>query len=194
MSRIAVLTNDLQRDLVDKNPERREAVAKATPGFVEFLNAMRDSSQLVVHLQLVNEPDDPNAERYDDFLPVQRGTTGGAVIADFLDPRDLVVEKTKDSGFFDTDLDATLRRHGVETVVVTGMQTQICVQTTAADAFFRGYSVWVPRDCVVSARDEDRDRALEWLEGYCATVSDAADIVSRVRSTGELPRKQIATP
>jgi nicotinamidase-related amidase len=194
MSKVAILTNDLQYDLVNKNSERQKAVADATPLFVEFLNAMRDSNQLVVHLQLINEPDDPNAERYDGYLPVQRDTEGAAIIADFLDPRDVVMEKTKDSGFFDTDLDAVLRGQGVETVVVTGMQTQICVQTTAADAFFRGYSVWVPRDGVVSARTEDKERALEWLEGYCATVSDAADIIERVRATGELPRKQIVTP
>ena len=191
---IAVLTNDLQHDLVNKNPERQKAVGESTPAFVKFLNAMRDHGQLVVHLQLVNEPDDPNAERYDGHLPVQRGTRGAEIISDFLDPRDLVMEKTKDSGFYETDLDETLRERGIETVIVTGMQTQICVQTTAADAFFRGYSIWVPRDCVVSAHDEDKERALQWLEGYCATVTDSADIVARLDAGEGLPRKAIKTP
>ncbi len=194
MSKIAVLTNDLQHDLVNKNPERQAAVAIATPAYVKFLEAMRDHDQLVVHLQLVNEPDDPNAERYNGHLPVQRGSQGAEIIPDFLDPRDIVMEKTKDSGFYETDLDQVLRAQEVDTVVITGMQTQICVQTTAADAFFRGYNIWVPRDCVVSANIEDKDRALEWLEGYCATVTDAADIVDRLNAGQGLPRKEIKTP
>lgn len=52
------------------------------------------------------------------------------------------------------------------------MQTQICVQTTAADAFFRGYNIWVPADCVVSARAEDKNRALEWLAGIPLIVDE----------------------
>lgn len=104
------------------------------------------------------------------------------------------MEKNKDSGFYETDLHDRLQNLGVETVIVTGMQSQICVQTTAADAFFRGYNVWVPSDCVVSARDHDRIRALEWLEGYCATVQTSSEIIGLLDETGELPRKVFLTP
>lgn len=194
MSEIAVLTNDLQYELVEKNPERIAAVKAAIPSFTRFLDAIRQHGHHVFHLQLVNDPDDPNAERYDGYLPVQKGTKGAEILQEFLAPPDVVVEKTKDSGFFETDLHDRLQALGVETVVVTGMQTQICVQTTAADAFFRGYGVWVPRDCVVSARVEDRDRALEWLEGYCATISDSEEIVKILDAEGHLPRKEIRTP
>ncbi len=194
MSKIAVLTNDLQYDLVEKNPERVAAVSAATSHFTEFLNETRKRGHHVFHLQLVNDPDDPNAERYYGHLPVQRGTHGADIISDFLDSEDVVMEKSKDSGFYETDLHDRLQALGVDTVIITGMQTQICVQTTAADAFFRGYSVWVPRDCVVSARPEDRDRALEWLEGYCATVSDSQEIVRILDVDGSLPRKEIKTP
>lgn len=195
MSKIAVLTNDLQYDLVEKNAERVAAVDTATPVFVSFLDAIRKAGDHVVHLQLVNNPDDLNAERYEGgYLPVQKGTHGAEIMSPFLAPEDIVMEKSKDSGFYETDLHERLQDLGVETVVVTGMQTQICVQTTAADAFFRGYNVWVPADCVVSAFPEDRDRALEWLAGYCATVSTSTEIVELIQTTGELPRKNIKTP
>jgi nicotinamidase-related amidase len=194
VSKIAVLTNDLQNDLVNKNPERVRAVAEATPRFAGFLAEMRRRGHLVVHCQLVNLPDDPNAERYDGYLPVQQGTEGAAILAAFLDDTDEVVEKNKDSAFYETDLHDRLQRRGVDTVVITGMQTQICVQTTAADAFFRGYNVWVPADCVVSAREEDRRRALEWLDGYCATVAPSEQILHVLDSAGSLPRKEVRTP
>jgi nicotinamidase-related amidase len=194
LSSIAVLTNDLQHDLVEKNLERIKAVEVATPGFAAFLQAIRERGQHVVHLQLINLPDDPNAERYDGFLPVQKGTRGAEILPAFLDRADLIVEKNKDSGFYETDLHQRLQELGVSTVVVTGMQTQICVQTTAADAFFRGYNVWVPADCVVSAREEDRVRALDWLGGYCATVSSSAEILGILADRGELPRKEVLIP
>ncbi|MFI0480781.1 isochorismatase family cysteine hydrolase [Actinomadura sp. 9N215] len=194
MSKIAVLTNDLQGDLVNKNDERKNAVEKATPGYVEFLRAMRARGHQVVHLQMINPPDDPVAERYNGFLPVQKGTEGAAILPEFLGEGDIVLEKNKDSGFYETDLHERLQNLWVDTVVVTGMQTQICVQTTAADAYFRNYKVWVPSDCVISARPEDTARALEWLDGYCATVAPSAEILKVLDAHGELPQKQIVSP
>lgn len=194
MKRIAVLTNDLQHDLVNKNPERIRAVEQATPGFTSFLDQMRQRNALIVHLQLINREDDPNAERYNGHLPVAKGSHGAAILPEFLAPTDVVLEKNKDSGFYETDLHERLQALAVDTVVITGMQTQICVQTTAADAFFRGYNVWVPEDCVVSALPEDKRRALEWLDGYCATVSDAGAILATIDELQHLPRKVVKTP
>lgn len=194
MKRIAVLTNDLQYDLVNKNPERIHAIKQATPSFTHFLEQMRQRNALIVHLQLINREDDPNAERYNGHLPVAKGSHGAEILSEFLAPADVVIEKNKDSGFYETDLHERLQALDVDTLVVTGMQTQICVQTTAADAFFRGYNVWVPEDCVVSARSEDKKRALEWLDGYCATVSDAQAILSTLDEVKHLPRKIIKTP
>jgi nicotinamidase-related amidase len=194
MSKIAVLTNDLQYDLVNKNEERQKAIAEATPAFSAFLNEMRKRGHIVAHLQLINRPDDEIAERYDGRLPAQKGTKGAEILPVFLDDSDVLVEKNKDSGFFETDLHERLQELGVGTVIVTGMQGQICVQTTAADAFFRGYNVWVPSDCVVSARDKDRIRALDWLDGYCATVAESEEILRLLDADGTLPRKVFKTP
>lgn len=194
MGNIAVLTNDLQYELVEKNQQRIDAVEACKDGFCAFLEKIREYGQHVVHLQLVNDPNDPNAERYGDHLPVQKGSRGAEVIEEFVKPNDIIMEKNKDSGFFETNLDEVLKEMGIDTVIITGMQTQICVQTTASDAFFRGYNVWVPEDGVVSARAEDKERALSWLDGYCATVTDTADIVSRIEKGEELPRKKVYIP
>lgn len=194
MSKIAVLTNDLQSDLVEKNQERIDAVDAATPAYSGFLTEMRERGHHIVHLQLVNLPDDPIAERYNGRLPVQQGTKGAEILPAFLGEGDILLEKNKDSGFYETDLHERLQDLGVETLIVTGMQSQICVQTTAADAFFRGYNVWVPSDCVVSAREHDRTRALEWLDGYCATVATSTEIVEILTAGKDLPRKEFYVP
>lgn len=194
MSKIAVLTNDLQYDMVHKNQERIDAVTEATPAFSGFLHEMRKRGHHIVHLQLINVPGDPNAELHNGRLPSQKGTPGADILPVFLEDTDILVEKNKDSGFYETDLHERLQALGVDTVLVTGMQGQICVQTTAADAFFRGYSIYIPSDCVVSAQEADKVRALDWLEGYCATVVDSAEILRLLDTEGHLPRKVVKTP
>lgn len=194
MSKIAILTSGMQYDIVGKNPERQAAIAAATPHVTGFLSAMRKRGYPVLHLQLLNEPDDPLAERYDGRIPALRGTEGADVIREFLDSDDIIQERSKDSGFYETDLHERLQAIGVETLILIGLQTQICIQTTAADAFFRGYIVGVPSDCVFSAIEADRLRALEWLEGYCATVADSEEIIRTLDENGGLPRKETKTP
>jgi nicotinamidase-related amidase len=194
MGKIAVLTNDLQGDVVHLTAERTAVMADAQPHYTAFLDEMRSRGHAVYHLQLINLPDDPNANRKaDGTLPLQRGTEGAAILGEFLAESDVVVEKNKDSGFYETELHDRLQEAGVDTVLVTGLQTQICVQTTAADAFFRGYNVWVASDCVVSDNPADRDRSLTWLSGYCAMVADSTEILETLDAKGELPRRVVKT-
>lgn len=187
MSRCAVLINDMQYDLVNKNEERKAAVDAFLPQMLDFLARARELDMPIVHLQLINREDDPKAERYDGWLPCTKGSAGARVLEELVDPRDLIVEKNKDSGFFETDLHERLQELGVDTVAITGMQTQICVQTTAADAFFRGYGVIVPPDAVVSAREEDKTRALDWLRSYCASIVDTEELLDAA-ARDELPQ------
>jgi len=92
------------------------------------------------------------------------GTPGAAVIGE-LEPAegDYVVPKRRYSGFYGTDLDALLRELKVDTVVLTGLHTNICVRHTAADAFQGGYAVVVPTDAVEALTEEDHEGGLEYL-------------------------------
>lgn len=99
MKKIAVLTNDLQYDLVEKNPERVAAVEAFKERFVSFMNNMREMGHIIVHLQLVNLPDDPNVERYNGFLPVQKGTHGAEIISEFCILRILWLKRIKTAVF-----------------------------------------------------------------------------------------------
>jgi nicotinamidase-related amidase len=192
MPNIAVLTNDLQYEIIDRMPGGRELAARVTPQFCVFLDAIRSLGHVVVHLQLINDPEDPQiARRFrNNPIPVIRGTPGSALIREFVHPSDVIIEKHRDSGFYETTLDQKLQELGVKTVVVTGIQTQICVQTTAADAFFRGYKVWVPEECVFSLKEEDKLRSLDWMKNYCAVVSPAVEIIQRLHQDNDLPARE----
>jgi ureidoacrylate peracid hydrolase len=61
---------------------------------------------------------------------------------------DDVIYKTRFSGFFETDLDARLRKLGVRHLVITGCTTSICVDSTVRDAMFRDYLCVLLADCM----------------------------------------------
>ncbi len=54
---------------------------------------------------------------------------------------DYIIEKTKPSGFYETNLEEILRRERITGVVISGYMTQMCCDTTAREAFHRGYYV-----------------------------------------------------
>ncbi|MBM7865558.1 isochorismatase family protein [Heliobacterium gestii] len=182
MERFAVLTNDLQYAAMNKHPERIEAVKKFLPHQIHFLKQARELSVPVIHLQLIKDGGEQN---WHDRQFV-RGAEGARIIDEVLDDSDIIVEKPKDSGFFHTNLDDVLKERNITTVIITGMQTQICVQTTAADAFFRGYKVIVPSDVVVSTKEMDTERALVWLEKYCARVLGSDQIIDLIQQEASL--------
>jgi len=110
------------------------------------------------------------------------GTEGAQVIPE-LDPKkdDTIVEKHVYSSFFETPLDSVLRSRKVDTVVLTGLHTHLCVRHTAADAFFRGYKILVPENGVDSFTAEDHESGLAYLkEYYAAQITDAAAILKEL--------------
>jgi nicotinamidase-related amidase len=186
MTGIAILTSDLQFAAANKHPARRRSVDAFLPTLIRFLDRGREVHVPVVHLQLVIPVGDRRSVGLPDELRFEKGSKGSQMLPEVLGPRDIVIEKPKDSGFFETTLDATLKSLGVETTILCGMQAQICIQTTAADAFFRGYNVVVASDGVASTVEEDMTRALAWMGGYCATIMTCAEIVAEL--TKEQPR------
>jgi len=88
---------------------------------------------------------------------------------------DTIIPKRRYSGFFQTDLDLHLRERKIETVIVTGVVTNICVRSTVNDAFFLGYQVIVPRDCVAATSPELQEAHLYDIDTHYGTVIDTVD-------------------
>jgi nicotinamidase-related amidase len=110
------------------------------------------------------------------------GTPGAQVVA-ALTPAagDLVLTKRFYSGFHETGLDASLRARGVDTVILTGVLTDICVRHTAADALYRGYRITVPPDAVEALDQEAHDGGLAYLRmAYAAELTPVAELVGPV--------------
>lgn len=89
----------------------------------------------------------------------------GQPIAELLRPAkdDYFVLKPKHSAFFSTSLDLLLRYLQVETVILTGMATNICVLFTANDAYMRDLHLVIPSDCVAANTAEESEFALRQM-------------------------------
>jgi ureidoacrylate peracid hydrolase len=110
----------------------------------------------------------------DRFAP---GSWGWQLVGAF-EPQDdeLVVRKPRYDAFLRTSLEDDLRTRGIETVVVTGVITNCCVDTTARSAFMRGFDVLVLQDCVGTFAEERdlHDAALRNLSLLFAVLGDSS--------------------
>ena len=97
------------------------------------------------------------------------------------EPDDPVVEKFGYGAFHNTHLDDLLRARRVESVLVTGTVTQICVDETARESFQRGYPTTIVADAVSSYMPDLHDATLKNFALKFGWVSTAAEVVSELR-------------
>jgi ureidoacrylate peracid hydrolase len=118
-------------------------------------------------------------KEFEKRVPHCRAGTWNAQIIDAMDvaPDELRIPKRRYSGFFGTDLDLRLREWGVQQVVVTGVVTNICVRSTVHDAYFLGYDVFVPEDCVSATSDREQASTLYDIDTHYGDVVTSRELL-----------------
>jgi len=71
-----------------------------------------------------------------------------------IEARDVVLAKKRYSAFFETDLDKILRSRGIQDLIISGVMTNLCCETTARDAFMRDYRVFFLIDGTATRKSE----------------------------------------
>ncbi len=96
----------------------------------------------------------------------EHGVAGGTRVFPEIEQAvsDITIPKRRYSGFFQTDLDLTLRELGVTTVIAVGADTNICVLHTLADAYFNNYASIVVTDATMTFLCGTQEGALEHCE------------------------------
>lgn len=100
----------------------------------------------------------------------QEGTAGGAYFGVAPAPGDIVVNKHRYSAFQGTDLELILRTHGVRTVVLTGVSTHVCVETSAREAFVRDFYTVVVGDGTAAYSVAEHETALKLIDRFFGEV------------------------
>ena len=109
------------------------------------------------------------------------GTWGAEIVDEIpVDETDIVISKRRYSGFFQTALDLNLRERGIDTVIVTGVVTNICVRSTVHDAFFLSYRVLVPEDLVMATSIQAQKVTLYDIETHYGDVTNLSELLAVV--------------
>lgn len=152
---VALLIIDMQNDFVKPGAILCVDGAMPTvPAIKELASFGREHGWKVIHVIRAHDPKGINvdAPRIPLFTDGKSGycvpgTEGGAIIEELTPVEgDYVITKTRNSGFFQTNLDQVLRRMGVKTVVLAGTQYPNCVRGTAADAMSYDYETVICTD------------------------------------------------
>src|SRR5436190_22037186 len=178
MSRALVVV-DIQNDYFPggANPLDRPEAAAANAR--SLLDAFRASGGRVVHVKHVW--DAPDA------LYLRPDTPGGEineVVAP--QPGEPVIEKAFPNSFLQTSLDRDLRAAGVDSLVVYGMMTSMCVDATVRAAVDLGYDVGVAHDACATMPLEFHGRRIEAPDVHAAFLAALADGYAVVGSAAEL--------
>jgi nicotinamidase-related amidase len=118
---------------------------------VHQVTSYRDAEEISANPFWRTRAEDPTATRKNVMRHNIIGSPGCTVMPQLLDSRDFIVNtKKRYDCFLGTDLDFLLRSHGVNTLLITGVNTNSCVLATTTAANVRDYAVIVIEDCVDS--------------------------------------------
>ncbi|MBM2838288.1 MAG: isochorismatase hydrolase [Deltaproteobacteria bacterium] len=140
-------------------PDTREII----PNIEREIDKARGKGYPVIYVCDSHAPDDREFQIWPRHCV--KGTKGAQVVDELKpEPKDIVVEKTTYSGFFNTRLEEVLKSLGTTELIITGCVTNICILYTSSDAVLIGFSVTVLKDCVAGLNKEDHEFALRQME------------------------------
>jgi ureidoacrylate peracid hydrolase len=184
--RTALINVDLQNTFVDKTPDGLAIVERVN----RLAAACRDAGILVIHTSHVLRPDGSNMGLLREIPAVRDGViTKGAPSAALhpqlvIDSRDLLLEKPRFGAFYGTDLELILRARGIETLIISGITTNVCCDTTAREANARDFRVLFLSDGTATPDGaEAHQAALDTLEGLFAQVLTIEQVLQKVAAT-----------
>ncbi|MEN8240971.1 MAG: isochorismatase family protein [Chloroflexota bacterium] len=173
--KMALLGLDLQEYFL--NPDSHAFVPSA-PAIIPNVTALTQAFQAgglpVIYTQHLNQPENAGmmAEWWQDLITPGHPRAGLSPELG-LDGAD-VIQKTQYDAFYQTDLADRLRAQDVEDLVICGVMTHLCCETTARSAFVRGFRVWFMVDATASYNAEFHLGALRNLaHGFVSPVLTA---------------------
>jgi nicotinamidase-related amidase len=201
----ALLVVDMQNDFVRVGAPLEVPEARATiPMHQTLLAACREMRIPVIYTKFVAGPEPillwewspvhappvcscwKGVERHYDDVAGELDCSD--IIAElYPEPGEPIVEKFGYGAFHDTNLDDLLNERGVESVLVTGTVTQICVEETVREGFHRGLEMVMVRDGVSSFDADLHAATLRNIEMKFGRVDSAETVLSRLRASARRP-------
>ncbi len=185
-ARCALVVLDLQRGIVSP-PAAPRSAAEVVGRAAELARALRAAGGLVVLVRVTPSPDGQDALH----PPSDVAPPGGPRPPDWaeLAPElaglgDLVITKRHWGAFYGTELDLQLRRRGMRTLVLCGISTTMGVESTARDAYERGYEQVFAEDAMAARSTEEHEHAVKRVFPRLGRVRSTAEIAAALKARG----------
>jgi nicotinamidase-related amidase len=207
LDRVALIIIDMQRDFLEpggfgETLGNNVALLKAAvPPLQELLAAARKSGMLIIHTREGHRPDLSDApkhkvERGEPSLRIGaegpmgrilvRGEPGHDIIAELYPvPGEPVIDKPGKGAFYQTDLELMLKNREIDTLLVCGVTTEVCVNTTVREANDRGFRCIVLSDCCASYFPEFHKAGLAMIKaqgGIFGWVAASPEVIAALDS------------
>jgi isochorismate hydrolase len=99
-----------------------------------------------------------------------------------IESKDIVLPKKRYSAFYETDLEKILRSKGIQDLIISGVMTNLCCETTARDAFMRDYRVFFLIDGTATGKDDHQLATLKNLGFGFATLMTCDELIQNLGS------------
>jgi ureidoacrylate peracid hydrolase len=157
------------------------------PALARLLDAARTSGTPIVWLQTIHEDatdSDPwRGRSLNKSLDICRKDTWGIEFTEVAPlPDEPVVIKHRYSGFVNTRLDSVLRTLKAQTLIMTGVSTNVCVESTARHGFMLDYHIVFVDDCCAAYSPEEHAGALYNISRHFGTVAPSTALIETWRA------------
>jgi ureidoacrylate peracid hydrolase len=195
-SRTAIVVVDVQNDYCHPEGALAQAgndigaVADMMPNLHRLLAAARVFEVPVIFIQTFHEEaTDSEAWRERSngrsMAVCRKGSWGADFYEVAPEPGEVVVNKHRYSAFVNTRLDSILRSQKIETLIMTGVSTNVCVESTARDGFMLDYHIVLLRDACASYSTQAHEMTIKNIEGYFGEVTDTREVISLWERAGK---------
>lgn len=194
-ARTALINVDLQNCFVENSPIASPAGPEVLAKVNRLAAVCRAHGITVVHTAHVLNPDRSDTGVLGEIFPgvnkgiIDRGAESSAYHPALeIDPADILLEKPRFGAFHNTDLERQLRARGIDTVIVSGIATNVCCETTAREANVRDFRVIFLRDATAChgtgglSAAQIQDATCATLGHVFAEVTTVDDTISRIES------------
>lgn len=199
----ALLVIDMQHDFMDLDAGCYNIGAEHTVApTATVIEAMRAASLPIIWTKEAHRPSglDKGLEDHPDctFAPhTVEGTRGIEIVEPLAPgPDDLVVTKRRYNCFLGTELELLLKALEVDTLLVAGVSSDVCVHWTVGEAFQRDYHVRVLEDCVAGTTEVDHDASLTIMRnlvsgGRAYRSNDLLEALEASRGQGQATPERV---
>lgn len=123
-----------------------------------------------------------------EYVPCLRGTWDAEILEDLqpsIGPDDVIIPKHRASAFYNTTLEVHLRMLGVDTLVITGVSTSYCVDSTIRDAYARDFDLLIVEDACAAPWRDLHDAVMRNAAIFHGAVGTTEQVLAALRSLGE---------